>query len=119
MGPAVADFLVHRDAGSAALIVEEKVVNALLFVPIGIVAFYGVRNVVGKVAFGPALSLTLETVQWAMASGRAADMADLLVDTVGSLTGTAVAGTCVLLVARVFRPPAPEARPLDTALPGS
>lgn len=110
MGPAVADFLEHRGAESAALIVEEKVVNALLFVPIGIVAFYGVRNVFGRVVFGPALSLTLETVQWGMGAGRSADMADLLVNTLGSLTGTALAGTCVLLVARVSRPPASEDR---------
>lgn len=107
-GPRIADFLEDRGAESAGLVLEEKVVNALLFVPIGIIAFYGVRGAVGRIAFGPGLALTLEAVQWAMGAGRFADMGDLLVSSLGSLTGTAMAGTCVLLAARASRTPASE-----------
>ncbi|WP_017612273.1 VanZ family protein [Nocardiopsis salina] len=109
MGPAVADFMEYRDADSQSLIVEEKVVNVLLFVPIGIVAFFAIAHPAGKLAVGPLLSLAVETTQWALAAGASADAADLAANSIGSLTGTALAGAS-LLVALRFRKPqeAPE-----------
>ncbi|UOE21027.1 VanZ family protein [Thermobifida halotolerans] len=83
---------------SAALIVEEKTVNALLFVPIGILAFAAFPAWWARLAAGPALSLAIETVQWALAAGRSADVGDLLVNTAGSATGVgmvAVAALCL------------------------
>lgn len=104
MGPAVADFMEQRGGTSAALIVEEKVVNVLLFVPIGIVAFFAIAHPAGKLAAGPLLSLTVETTQWALAAGGSADASDFAANTIGSLAGAALAGGALLVMLR-FRTP--------------
>lgn len=87
-----------RTEPPAGLIVEEKIVNALLFVPIGILAFAAFSSWWARLTTGPGLSLAIETVQWAMAAGRTADTGDLLVNTVGSAIGvamTAFASLCL------------------------
>ncbi|WP_017608676.1 VanZ family protein [Nocardiopsis xinjiangensis] len=104
MGSAVAGFMEHRGGTSAALIVEEKVVNVLLFVPIGVVAFFVFAHPAGKLAAGPLLSLTVETTQWALAAGGSADASDFAANSIGSVTGTALAGAAVLVVARFRKP---------------
>ncbi|MFD6949021.1 hypothetical protein A6A08_02735 [Nocardiopsis sp. TSRI0078] len=84
------------------LIVEEKLVNALLFVPVGVVACLALGSWPSRLLYGPALSLTIETVQWAMAAGRGAGTGDLLVNTVGSVAGVAMAAAAVALVRRTL-----------------
>lgn len=72
------------------LALQERVLNTLLFVPIGIAAFFAFSSWPARLLFGPALSLTIESTQWALASGRSVDTGDLLVNGVGSLVGTLV-----------------------------
>lgn len=113
MGPVVADFMEHRGGTSASLILGEKVVNVLLFVPIGIIAFLAIAHPAGRFAFGPLLSLTVETAQWALAAGGSADVADLAANSIGSLTGTALAGASLLLVVRLSRRAEPDPGPTN------
>lgn len=83
---------------SAGLALQERTLNTLLFVPVGIVAFFAFGSWTARLAFGPGLSLTIETAQWALAAGRAADVGDLMVNSVGSLVGTLMALSAVVVV---------------------
>ncbi|MEU5854596.1 VanZ family protein [Nocardiopsis dassonvillei] len=83
----------------AGLIVEEKVMNLLLFIPIGVLAFHAFTSWAARAFFGPGLSVTIECVQWALAAGRSADVADVLVNTTGAFVGVLLA-TLTMAVAR-------------------
>lgn len=86
---------------NGGLALQERTLNALLFVPVGIVAFFAFGSWAARVLFGPALSLTIEASQWALAAGRTADTGDLLVNGVGSLVGTLLALSAIVLVGAV------------------
>ncbi|WP_017589476.1 VanZ family protein [Nocardiopsis ganjiahuensis] len=97
--------------GGVAL--QERTLNTLLFVPIGVVAFFAFGSWPARVLFGPALSLAVEAAQWALPWGRLADTGDLMVNSVGAVVGTLLAAGAVGVVA-VVRPgpsgaPDPEA----------
>ncbi|MFL1427596.1 MULTISPECIES: VanZ family protein [unclassified Nocardiopsis] len=94
----IADRIPEEPLAYDSMMVEEKSVNALLFVPLALVAFHAFSSWPPRVFFGPALSVLIETVQWALASGRSVDAGDVLMNTVGSLTGTAMAWGSYLLV---------------------
>ena len=83
---------------SGGLALQERTLNTLLFVPVGIVAFFAFGSWTARLLFGPMLSLTIEASQWALAAGRTADTGDLLVNGVGSLVGTLMALSAVALV---------------------
>lgn len=87
----------------AALILEEKTVNALHFVPVGIIAFHAFSSWAPRLLSGPALSVTIESVQWVMASGRSTDVGDLLINSLGSLIGTGMAVGSVIGVQFLVR----------------
>ncbi|GAA3762800.1 VanZ family protein [Salinactinospora qingdaonensis] len=87
---------LEESSDSAALIVEEKVVNALLFVPIGIVAFAAFSPWWARLLAGPALSLTIEFAQWVLAAGRSAEIGDLIVNSAGAWLGVAMAATAAM-----------------------
>ncbi|MFE1101203.1 VanZ family protein [Nocardiopsis alba] len=97
---------------SGGLALQERVLNTLLFVPIGIAAFFAFDSWAARLLFGPALSLLIETGQWALATGRLADTGDLLVNGAGSLLGTLFAlvavGVVSLLPPRRPSPSHPE-----------
>ena len=73
----------------------------MLFVPVGIVAFFAFGSWAARLFFGPMLSLTIEASQWALAAGRTADTGDLLVNGTGSLVGTLMALGALVLVGAV------------------
>ena len=83
---------------TGGLALQERVMNTLLFVPIGIAAFFAFPSWSARLLFGPALSLTIESTQWALAAGRSPDTGDLLVNGGGSLFGTLIALTAVGVV---------------------
>lgn len=87
----------HEPRESAALVYEEKVVNLLLFVPVGAVAFAAFSSWAPRLLFGPALSLAVEAAQWALAVG-AVDTADLMVNSLGAVLGVLLAGGAVALL---------------------
>ncbi|MFD3683820.1 VanZ family protein [Nocardiopsis sp. NPDC058631] len=60
------------------MIVEEKALNALLFVPLGILAFFSFSSWWVRLLFGPSLSVVVEALQWITAMGKVADTADAL-----------------------------------------
>ena len=92
---------------TGGLALQERVLNALLFVPIGVVAFLASGSWTTRLLSGPALSLTVEAAQWALPWGRVADTGDLMVNSAGSLAGTLIAALAVG-VAAVIRPAAGE-----------
>jgi hypothetical protein len=92
---------------TGGLVFQERVLNILLFVPIGVVAFFAFSSWSARLLFGPALSLTVEAAQWALPWGRTADMGDLMVNSAGSVIGTLMAALSVGVVAAI--------RPVPTA----
>lgn len=64
--------------------------NTAFFIPFGLLVFTLCRSVKVSTAWGFALSLTLETAQYAFALGRT-DIDDLLFNTLGALIGAAIA----------------------------
>ncbi|WP_159944498.1 MULTISPECIES: VanZ family protein [unclassified Nocardiopsis] len=80
------------------LILAEKAVNALLFVPMAVVAFHAFSTWAPRILFGPTLSVVIEAAQWAMGAGRSTETGDVLLNTVGSLGGTLLAaGSCAIV----------------------
>lgn len=77
--------------GQASLVLEERLLNFVLFVPVGILAFYAFTRWWARIFFGTALSVGIETIQWAMAAGHLAHTGDVAVNTSGALAGTVVA----------------------------
>ncbi|WP_227015254.1 MULTISPECIES: VanZ family protein [Nocardiopsis] len=105
--PSDGEGLVEREMGesiaragepmeSAAMIVEEKVLHTLLFVPLGILAFHAFSSWTVRVVAGPGFSAVVEASQWA--AGDLADTGDVLANTAGSLAGVAMAGGAAALV---------------------
>lgn len=88
---------------SNTLIIEERVVNTLLFVPIGIVAYLGLTSWPLRLLYGPILSITIEATQWAMAAGRSAGTGDVLANSLGSAVGIAMAALAVVTLHRRTR----------------
>lgn len=86
---------------SDGLALQERTLNTLLFVPIGIASFFAFRSWTARLFFGPVLSLTIEGSQWALAADRMADTGDLLVNGVGSLGGTLLALIATTII-RIF-----------------
>ncbi|WP_460776651.1 VanZ family protein [Nocardiopsis nanhaiensis] len=85
---------------SYGLALQERALNALLFVPVGIAAFFAFSSWSARIFFGPVLSLTVETTQWALAADRMADTGDLLVNSAGSWVGTLLALVAVAMTSR-------------------
>ena len=67
--------------------------NVTLFVPLGaaLAAFWHRRGLVLPLALALAVSIAVETFQWAVPSGRIANSADVLANTVGALIGVLLA----------------------------
>jgi hypothetical protein len=107
----IADHIPEEPLAYDSMMAQEKIANALLFVPLALVAFHAFSSWPARVFFGPAISILIETVQWALASGRSADTGDVLMNTIGSLTGTAMAlGSHLLVKALSTRRPTAESR---------
>ena len=67
--------------------------NVALFVPVGFLAplaSRAIRSSVAVAAVGSALSVGIELAQLLMASGRTADITDVLLNTLGALVGYGV-----------------------------
>ncbi|WP_433701559.1 VanZ family protein [Nocardiopsis sp. CA-288880] len=86
-----------------ALILEEKAMNALLFVPLGILAFFAFSPWWARLSFGPILSVSVETLQWAAGAGRAADTGDVLANSAGFLVGAGMAAASAAILVRLPR----------------
>ena len=82
-----------------SMVVEEKVLNALLFVPLGILAFFSFSSWWVRLLFGPSLSVVVEALQWMMAMGKVADTADTLANSSGHLVGVGLAAVSSVLIA--------------------
>lgn len=78
---------------------EEWTLNILLFVPLGIIAALVFSNRWALLLFGPALSLTIEVIQAALATGRQSAFDDLLANSIGYAIGVGF----VLLAGRVVK----------------
>ncbi|GAA1456178.1 VanZ family protein [Nocardiopsis exhalans] len=86
---------------TGGLALQERVLNTLLFVPIGVVAYFAFSSWTARLLFGPALSLTVEASQWALPWGRMADIGDLMVNSAGSVIGTLIAAFSVGAVSAI------------------
>ncbi|WP_116245649.1 VanZ family protein [Nocardiopsis sp. FIRDI 009] len=76
--------------------------QAVLFVPLGLVAFPTLISAWGRVALGPIVSATVEGLQCTLAAGHGASLTDLCANTVGHLVGLGMmGGASVLLGCRV------------------
>lgn len=80
------------------MILEEKYLNALLFVPIGILAYFSFSPLWARVAFGPATSVSIEAIQWIMAAGNSTDTADVLANSFGHFVGICMAAAAMTLL---------------------
>lgn len=67
--------------------------NVTLFVPLGaaLAAFWHRRGLLAPLAVAIAVSVTVETFQWVVPSGRIANSADVLANAVGALLGVLLA----------------------------
>lgn len=79
---------------------EEWTLNVLLFVPLGIIAALVFSSRWTLWLFGPALSLTIEVAQGALATGRQSALDDLLANSLGYIIGAGL----VLLTGHVLKP---------------
>jgi hypothetical protein len=79
--------------GWAGIAWRPVVDNVTLFVPLGaaLAAFWYRRGPLVPLAVAIAVSVTVETFQWAVPSGRIANSADVLANTVGALIGVLLA----------------------------
>ncbi|GAA1082236.1 VanZ family protein [Nocardiopsis metallicus] len=100
---------------TGGLALQERVLNTLLFVPIGVVAFFAFSSWVARLLFGPALSLTVEASQWALPWGRIANIGDLMVNSAGSLIGTLIAALSVGVVTAIRSAPVTGEAPTGEA----
>lgn len=109
-------FFLHGDTGNIEVVGPERdeasghLLRLLLYVPVGILAFHSFTRCWARLSFGPALSVGVESVQWAMAAGSTADTADVMLNTAGSMAGTVIAVVCLGAARRVHtaapdRPP--------------
>ncbi|WP_017610630.1 VanZ family protein [Nocardiopsis xinjiangensis] len=94
-------FFLHGDSGKIEVVDPERndafdnLFRVLLFVPVGILAHYAFTQCWARLSFGPALSVGIQSIQWAMAAGHTADTADVMLNTAGSLAGTVIAVLCL------------------------
>lgn len=90
-------FFQYGEPGQVELVgsgrnqVPDHLLKLLLFVPVGVLAFYAFTQWWARLFFGPVLTVSVESVQWAMAAGSIADTADVVFNTMGSLVGTVIA----------------------------
>ncbi|WP_017574255.1 VanZ family protein [Nocardiopsis kunsanensis] len=106
-GPHGTAFFLHGDTGNIEVVGPERdkapehLLGLLLFVPVGILAFHSFTRCWARLSFGPALSVGVESVQWAMAAGSTADTAHVMLNTAGSVAGTVIAVVCLRAARRV------------------
>ncbi|MBB6174449.1 hypothetical protein HNR23_004509 [Nocardiopsis mwathae] len=93
------EYLGGNDA-TEGLVVAEKVLNALIFIPIGIIAFASFFSWWARVCVGPALSVIIEFGQWYMAAGRVSETADVIMNSAGHVIGVGMLAAAALLVDR-------------------
>lgn len=84
----------------AALILEEKVMNFLLFVPIGIVAVFCFSSSFSRLLYGPLLSFTIEGAQWFVSGGNVVDSSDFAANSLGALLGVSFSSGFIFFLAR-------------------
>lgn len=79
----------------------EVLANVAVFVPVGVLAFLLLPRRLWPLALlvGPALSLSIETVQGMALPHRAATVSDVLANSTGATIGVALAIFCTLLAA--------------------
>lgn len=70
-----------------SLLPQQNMVNFLMFVPVGVIAVLALSSWPLRLLVGPALSLAVEALQWALATGRASDTIDLVTNSGGALVG--------------------------------
>ncbi|CAM4237510.1 VanZ family protein [Nocardiopsis rhodophaea] len=88
------------DDATEGLVAAEKILNALIFIPVGIVAFASFFSWWARLCIGPALSVLIEFGQWCMGAGRVSETADVIVNTAGHVLGVGIAAAATLLVGR-------------------
>jgi len=74
-----------------SMILEEKALNALLFVPLGILSYFSFSSWWARASFGPAVSVAIEAIQWTTGMGNVADTADVLANSSGHVVGVGLA----------------------------
>ncbi|MFL1379534.1 MULTISPECIES: VanZ family protein [unclassified Nocardiopsis] len=79
---------------------QQNLLNLLIFVPVGIAAVLALASWPARLLFGPLLSLAIEALQWLLATGRQADVTDLVTNSSGALLGVAFMGGALYLRAR-------------------
>jgi|SRR5690625_2671025 len=100
-------LFLHGETGSIEAVGPERdeasghLLGLLLYVPVGILAFHSFTWCWARLSFGPALSVGVESVQWAMAAGSTAATADVMLNTAGSMAGTVIAVACLGAARRV------------------
>ncbi|GAA1981737.1 hypothetical protein GCM10009799_03520 [Nocardiopsis rhodophaea] len=94
------EYLMAGDDATEGLVAAEKILNALIFIPVGIVAFASFFSWWARLCIGPALSVLIEFGQWCMGAGRVSETADVIVNTAGHVLGVGIAAAATLLVGR-------------------
>lgn len=69
----------------------EDILNAILFIPLGVALERMGRSLVGAVAISAAISTAIEMSQLYLVPGRFAELQDILANTAGGLIGWALA----------------------------
>ncbi|WP_169775395.1 VanZ family protein [Streptomonospora alba] len=90
----------YLESESATLVVEELVVNFLLFVPIGIVAAAAFTSAVVRLLTGAILSLAIEASQLLMGTGGVVGTGDLIVNGTGGFLGAALVMAISAIIAQ-------------------
>ncbi|CAM3599984.1 VanZ family protein [Nocardiopsis gilva] len=94
------EYVSVHDA-TEGLVAAEKILNLLIFIPIGIVAFASFSSWWARLCVGPVLSVAVETGQWLMSAGRVSETADVIVNSAGHIVGVLMAAVSAMLVGRL------------------
>ncbi|MFJ9245383.1 VanZ family protein [Streptomyces sp. NPDC101776] len=103
------------DASEISMIFKQEAANALMFIPLCVLAYYSARRPSLYIALGScvAFSFVIEFTQWLERAGRTADVDDLTFNTLGAVIGALAIGFASFAVARSGAPargPAHSAR---------
>ncbi|MFG2785939.1 VanZ family protein [Streptomyces prunicolor] len=102
------------DASEISMIFKQEAANALMFIPLSVLAYYSARRPSLCVVLGScvAFSFIIEFTQWLERAGRTADVDDLTFNTLGSVIGALAVSSASFAVARLS---APARRPAHSA----
>ncbi|MGW3312039.1 VanZ family protein [Streptomyces sp. NPDC001073] len=94
------------DASEITMIFKQEAANALMFIPLSVLAYYSARRPSLYAILGScvAFSFIIEFTQWLERAGRTADVDDLTFNTLGAVIGILAVTSASFAVARLSTP---------------